>query len=791
LLLFFVASGCAALIYEVVWFHMLRLVVGASAVSLAIVLVSYMGGMCLGSLAFPRWVSPDHPPLRVYAYLEAGIAAFGVVLLGLLPLVGKLYFAVVGHGQPGIALRAFVCLLCLMPPTILMGATLPAIARCLDTTRTGMSRLGLFYMANLAGGVFGCLLAGFYLLRVYDSIVATVFAVSLNAGVAAIALAISSRARFRAPDASKLTLPSLAEHRTVYLVIALSGLTALGAQVVWTRLLGLALGGTVFSFTIILAIFLAGLGIGSSAGSLVARHARFPHVALGYCQLALVAAIPLAAHMISSEIPFWKLNPDFADSIFQRYAHDLVRTAVAILPATGLWGASFPLALAAAAGKGQEPGHLAGGVNAANTIGAIAGALLFGLVMIPAAGTTVSQQVLAVLSGGAALLMLGTHRAPELRENRAIAHAVAAALLIAGFAFLMIQLVPPVSGRLIAEGKRFAADDRRIEAFLFVGEGAINSVAVSDSPSSGTRSIHVGGKVMASTIRYDMRLQRMMGHLPVILHQNPKTALVVGFGAGVTAGSLVVHPEIERIVICEIEPLVPKAAKEYFGQANYNVLDDPRVEVIYDDARHFIATTNEQFDIITSDPIDPWMDGAAVLYSVEYYELAKERLRPGGIVAQWLPLYETDEASAKSELASFLQAFPEGTAWSSHIPRNGGTDLVMIGQVGPMKIDVEQLASRIEENPRLAQSLADVDLDYLITLLAAYFGRERDLAEWLEDAEINHEQSLRLQYLAGFSAARYEELEIYRSMAAYRRYPADLFIGPPGIRARVEARWSR
>jgi spermidine synthase len=296
---------------------------------------------------------------------------------------------------------------------------------------------------------------------------------------------------------------------------------------------------------------------------------------------------------------------------------------------------------------------------------------------------------------------------------------------------------------------------------------------------------------MASTIRHDMRLQRMLGHLPAIFHPNPKSVLIVGFGAGVTAGSFVVHPEIERIVICEIEPLVPKAGAPHFRTANHNLLDDPRVEVIYDDARHFLATTREQFDIITSDPIDPWMDGAAVLYSVEYYELAKQRLRPGGIVSQWLPLYESDLPSAKSELASFLEVFPEGTVWSSHIPRNGGTDLVMIGQVGALKIDVERVASRIEQNPRLAQSLADVDLNYLVTLLAAYFGRAPDLAEWLEDAQINHERSLRLQYLAGFSVERYEELEIFRSMARYRRYPEDIFIAPPEIGERVRARWSR
>jgi spermidine synthase len=791
LLLFFLASGCAALIYEVVWFQLLRLVVGASAISLAIVLTSYMGGMCLGSLAFPRWVSPQHPPLRVYAYLEAAIAAFGLALLGLLPIVGKIYFAIVGHGALSIALRAFVCLLCLLPPTMLMGATLPAIARCLSTTRSGISRIGLLYMANLAGGVAGCLLAGFYLLRLYDGIVATLFAVSLNVAVAATALWFSSRAGFRATDVSKLTLPSLIDHRTAYLVIALSGLTALGAQVVWTRVLGLILGGTVFSFTIILAIFLTGLGIGSSVGSIVARYVRSPLVGLGWCQLALVAAIPLAAHMVTSELPYWQLNPEFASSVFQRFTHDLVRCAVAILPATALWGASFPLALAAVARKGQEPGHLAGGINAANTIGAIAGALVFGVAMIPMVGSSISQQILAGLSGCAALLIFGTHNAAGMREERGIVRAVAATALIAAFVLLAIQVVPPVSGVVIANGRHAHKLDLVLEKILFAGEGRTSSIAVIDSPSNGSRSIHVGGKVMASTISEDMRLQRMMGHLPALLHPNPKTALVVGFGAGVTAGALLLHPEIERVVICEIEPLMLEVGGKFFASENYDVVDDPRVEVIYDDARHFIATTEEKFDIITSDPFDPWMDGAAVLYTVEYYELAKTHLRAGGIAAQWVPLYETDQPSIKSVLASFMQVFPLGTVWSTHIPRNGGFDLMTVGSVEAMEIDVDQFASRIERNPRLAQSLRDVDLGYLITLLATYFARGPDLEEWLEDAEINRDRSLRLQYFAGFSVETYKLPEIYRLMAPYRHYPEDLLIASPEIRQRVEARWSQ
>ncbi|MBW2231602.1 MAG: fused MFS/spermidine synthase [Deltaproteobacteria bacterium] len=281
----------------------------------------------------------------------------------------------------------------------------------------------------------------------------------------------------------------------------------------------------------------------------------------------------------------------------------------------------------------------------------------------------------------------------------------------------------------------------------------------------------------------------MLGHYPALFHPNAKSVLVVGFGAGITAGSLVLHPSIERIVICEIEPLVPRAAGEHFRVENYDVLNDPRVEVIFDDARHFIATTDETFDIITADPIHPWMDGSAVLYSTEYYELVKKRLATGGLMAQWVPVYETDEETVRSEIGTFMQVFPEGTLWSSHIPQLGGNDLVMIGRVGPMKIDVAELSARIERSPELRASLAEVDLGYMVTLLASYIGRGPDLSDWLEGAEINHERSLRLQYLAGMSYEVNRDREIYRAIAQHRTYPDTLFDAPKWIENRLKSLW--
>jgi len=808
LLLLFVGSGCAALIYEIVWFQLLRQVIGASAISLGILLTSYMGGLFLGSLAFPKFVSRRRNPLKVYAVLEIGIGAIGIAMLVLLPLVRFVYFGAVGYGYFGILLRAVICLICLLPPTILMGATLPAIARWMETTRSGISRVGLLYTANIVGAVAGCLLAGFYLLRVHDMLVATFVAAAINACIAVVALILAGRGkRFEAPAHDEETIaPAKAANPWVYVVIGLSGFTALGAEVVWTRLMSLLFGGTVYTFSLILAVFLLGLALGSAAGSFLARGVRRPGIALGWTQLLLVLAIPVGAFMITKELPFWYANPEFASDITARYSHDLLRAAVAMLFATILWGASFPLALAAIGRPGEDPGYLVGRVYAANTIGAILGSMAFSMFMIPAFGTHQAQQRLTLLCGLAALSMFISDRfAGGAGKGAPAANAAdgatgpdlltrvggwfgglelaGIAVVILVFTMTMVGLVPPVPDGLIAYG-RFVDDWDTVVAYHYVGEGMNASVAVSDWPEDDVRSFHVGGKVVASTRTVDMRLQRMLGHLPALFHGDVSSVLVVGFGAGVTAGSFVVHDEVERIVICEIEPLVVKAASEWLGPQNYYVVDDPRTELIFDDARHFIATTDEKFDLITSDPIHPWVSGSAALYSAEYYELVKQRLNPGGIVAQWLPLYETSEEAVKSSLATFMEAFPNGTVWNSDIFGNG-YDVVMIGQIEPTVLDMVELEERMLRNSKVRDSLAEVDLSAPLEILASYVGQGRDLQQWLADAEINRDRSLRLQYLAGLAIDTYMSDEIFGAMVAYRRYPDNIFRLPAHLESEL------
>ena len=798
LLLLFAASGCAALIYEIVWFQLLQLVIGSSAVSLGLLLGSYMGGLCLGSIAAPRVISSRliskrlspalRHPLRLYALIELGIGVLGIAVLFALPRLDWLYVAGVGHGLPGILLRGLVAALCLLPPTLLMGASLPVIARCLETTPKGVSWLGFLYGANIGGAVFGCLLAGFYLLRVYDMAKATYIAAAVNTAAAAVALALASRMTWSLHPADEPR--SFARPPgcwPVYVAIGISGLCALGAEVIWTRLLSLLLGATVYTFSIILAVFLVGLGIGTGVGSLIARTTARPRFALGCCQLLLAAAAAWTAYTLGHSVPYWPINPLLAKSPWFNFEVDLMRCVWTIFPATCLWGASFPLALAAASAPGQDAGELVAEVYAANTVGAIVGAAGFSLFLIPWIGTQHSQQALILLCAIAALLVLmplrvssrasgdfgNQRREPALGTRGAVGLGVSIAAAI-----LLAWSVSGVPWLAVAYGRRIslATSPGRL---LYMGEGMNASVVISE-PEEGKRYFHVSGKVEASTESYDMRLQRMLGHLPALLHSKPRSVLVVGFGAGVTAGTFVKHPGIERIVICEIEPLIPPAATRYFARENYNVLRDPRTKVVYDDARHFILTSRDKFDIITSDPIHPWVKGTSTLYSKEYFELVKAHLNPGGVVTQWVPLYESDLDTVKSELATFFDVFPAGTIWGNDIDGQG-YDTVLLGQAEPSRVDLDQLQQRLAraDHQPVAESLHDVAFWSGADLLATYAGRASDLRSWLEHAEINHDVNLRLQYLAGMGLNFDQPAFIYNQILSYRRFPEDLFIGSP------------
>jgi spermidine synthase len=818
LILLFVGSGCAALIYEIVWFQLLQLVIGSSSISLGILLGTFMGGMCLGSLLLPRVISARQHPLRVYAYLELGIGGLAILILFAMPLIGGIYVAGAGSGIAGIIFRGIIAGICLLPPTMLMGATLPAISRWVTATPEGIAWLGFFYGGNIAGGVLGSLSAGFYLLRVHDVTTATFAGVALNVAVGLLALMFAMAARYDAtPDRIGFAPPAGDDRETpqrqhaflvthtgrqgdwaVYVTIALSGMTALGAEVIWTRILSLLFGGTVYTFALILAVFLVGLGIGSTVASGFLRGAVNPRRSLGWCQLCLCGAFGWAAYQLNVSLPYWPINPSIATTPWFTFQLDLVRCLWVVLPGAILWGASFPLALAALAPESRSEADaavLAGSVYAANTVGAIAGSLVASFVLIPWIGSQHAQQVLVIVSAVAALLMLEPSYAKGTAETTGHAEAkgggawnlggtavLAVAMVAAG---LLARSIPALPGILVAYG-RYAATRVGQADIIYVGEGINASVAVSEL-SNGVRNYHNAGKVQASSEPQDMRLQRMLGHLTTLIPDNPKKVLVIGCGAGVTAGAVSIDPAVEHETIAEIEPLVPRVVSTYFAQHNFDVVRNPKVHVRIDDARHFVETTDEKFDAITSDPLDPWVKGAAMLYTREFFEMAKQHLNPGGAVTLFVQLYESNTEAVKSEIATFLEAFPNGIVWGN-TNEGKGYDLVLLGQVNPTKIDVDKVQEKLQrpEYAPMAQSLREIGMSSAVDLFATYAGRKPDLQAWLKDAQINHDSNLRLQYLAGLGLNLYQADVIYADMLRYvSKMPEDLFIASDATKQRL------
>ncbi len=782
LLLLFVGSGCAALIYEIVWFQMLELFVGSSSVSIGVLLGTFMGGMCLGSFLLPRLISERHHPLKVYALLEIGIGVIGLLLLLVLPLIGHVYTAWGGYGVFGYLLRGIVASVCLLPPTLAMGATLPAVARWVQTTPSGVSWLGFFYAGNIAGAVMGTLLAGFYLLRVYDMNVATYVAAAINFAVGALGLLLAARTRSTAdlPDPlipnpelipnPQSPIPEEGHRVAVYVAIALSGFCALAAQVIWTRLLSLLFGASTYTFSLILAVFLIGLGIGSSIGSILARSIDRPRVALGWCQLLNVGAMAWSAYMLMQSLPYWPINTSISTSIWYNFQLDFVRAFWAVLPGPILWGASFPLALSAVAKRGQDPGRLVGGVYAANTVGAIAGSVVASLILVYWFGSQRAQQVLMIVSGVSGLLLLAPAELSSTPSRRPLPWLAPALLVIAlGVAAFLIRTVPQIPGILVAYGRYAATWVGQEGDIFYVGEGLSSSVAVSRFGGS-IMNYHNAGKVQASSQPQDMRLQRMLGHFTTLVPKNPKQVLVIGCGAGATAGAVSIDQKVESLIIAEIEPLVPRVVSEHFGEHNFHVVRNPKTHVVIDDARHFLLTTDEKFDAITSDPLDPWVKGAATLYTREFFELAKSKLNPGGTVTLFVQLYESTPEAVKSEIGTFFEVFPNGVIWgNTHQGR--GYDTVLMGTVDPPHFNVDEWEARLNspEYAAVKESLREISIYSAIDLFANYAGRAADMKAYLADAQINSDRDLRLQYLAGLGLNLYQSGPIYSEILRHKK----------------------
>ncbi|MEM8734287.1 MAG: hypothetical protein AAGG44_08695, partial [Planctomycetota bacterium] len=434
------------------------------------------------------------------------------------------------------------------------------------------------------------------------------------------------------------------------------------------------------------------------------------------------------------------------------------------------------------------------------------------VLVIPLAGTLNAQYGLLILTWVTVLVCIAGLRTPRdaqpkpaTDESGSVASrsgrprlAWAIGLLATGASLAAGWTLREIPWSVIAYG-RYAATWERIlqpgivrsdevaefpgsasEFCIMTGEGRNVTVAVTQE-RSGVKKFHGGGKVQASSSYEDMRLQRMLGHIPALVHENPKDVLVIACGAGVTAGSFLPHPEVEKVVICDIEPLVPTKVTPHFAEQNFDVVGEAnadRVDIHYDDGRHFIRTTDMKFDIITSDPIDPWVKGCASLNTVEYYQMCREHLKPGGIMALWMPLYESDAETLKSVIATFYEVFPNGVLWTNDYEKEG-YDAVLFGQVEGTRIDLQAVQERLNkpDQARVVRSLKDIGFESVEELFATYAGDASSMREWSAGAQLNTDQNLRLQYLAGLSLNSYISAGLLDGILEHYEFPKELFEG--------------
>lgn len=795
----FFLSGAAALIYEVTWARALALVFGGSHLAVATVLTVFMGGLALGSALMGRRADQTARPLRLYGALELGIAACGALFMLLVDryagAYGPLARAVGEHPTGLTAVRVALAAAAMIVPTTLMGGTLPVLSRlAAGTAHEARRQVAWLYAVNTLGAMTGVLLAGFVLLRALgaDRTAAVAVAANVAVGVAALVRGRGGRVEMASAPAVASAGPvgeaprvETWPSRFALGGIALGGLCALGYEVLWTRTLTMAVGTSAYSFAIMLAAFLGGITAGSAAcGAWLARRreadrgqARGPILAFGLVEAAMGLAA-LATTALMSRLPEHAirlqglLGGGEATPASRHLAAAVVAVAFMFAPAF-LSGAAFPLAAAVVTATRRRVGRSVGDTALFNTVGAILGSGLAGFALVQVWGVERGLLLLVVVNFGTGAVIAARAAGRGAALATAVAAVAALGALAAGGARNLLW--NPRYFAIFANNQRELFESReRIERgleivdVLYYHEGVNETISVI-RPLGGDQAFIVNGRSEATTVRADMQCQYVLGHVPMLLHPDPKRVFVLGSGSGMTLGATTLHPEAESITLAEIETGVLPATRT-FAPWNHAALDHPKVRVVHNDGRNFLAVTGERFDVITADPIHPWSGGAAYLYTDEYFRLAASRLAPGGIIAQWLPLYELTPEDVGTVVRTFARRFPHVLVWLTW------WDAELIGSDRPFAIDPATMARRAAAAP-VAADLAAINMQGAEGLLDYCLMGTRGAVAYAQAVagRVNTDDNLFLEFSAPRSIGRPELMaENMAALIEHRETPPEL-----------------
>ena len=733
LFLFFL-SGAAGLMYQVVWMRKLVLILGTTSQAVSTVLAVFMGGLALGSWLLGRRGDRARSPLALYGWMELGIAALGFLSAFVLDALIDVYAGARRawdlSGPTLGLLRIGLASAVLLVPTTLMGATLPVLVRGVTAALERVGRqVGVLYAVNTLGAAAGTLLAGFFLVEAAGLRVTTYTAASLNlvAGLGALALArtlATNRAEGPreggAPPTSLAPVnPGLA--RLVLFAFGVSGFLALAYEVLWTRYLIYVVGqNSTYAFSTMLATLLAGIVLGSALGAWLADRSRAPVMLLGAVLVLLGAAALGTVGVMGALVRERQVGGGGETWLAATVASFLRCTAVLIIPTT-LSGLTFPLVARIYATRRDHLGGDVGRAYAVNTLGAILGALAGGLLVLPLLGLRHGLSALAavdVLMG--MVLILGA------RDGRRALRTALATGAVAALAFGAVALQGDPQLEILRR------DGREV---LFYEDGPESSVGVART-GAGDIQLYVDGDAQASTEWKDQIHLRLLGHLPALLHPDPADGLVVGFGGGITSGCLAQHP-LERIDVVELSPAVRRWAV-HWEERNHDPLGDSRVNLIRDDGRNFLLSTDRQYDVITSDPIDPDDAGVTSLYSREYYELVRAHLREGGVAVQWMTAhYEPDVY--RTLVRTFQSVFPHTTLWFAYYTT------VLIGLRDGPQATFDDMRLRLAD-PKVRESLAVIGLERPESVISLLFAGPDEVRALAGVGPLNTDDRPRVEY---------------------------------------------
>jgi spermidine synthase len=810
LYILFLCSGAAGLIYELVWVRELIFVFGGTTYAITTVLVAFMAGLGFGSYFAGRWCYRLTRPGRVYGTLEIGIGLYALIVPFLLKLAVPLYHALYTPlaDWPWVLNLVRFCLggLMLLVPTMCMGATLPVLVRYVSLQGRALGQsVGQLYGINTFGAVLGTVGAGFWLIPTLGLLHTTWTAAAINIaiGIAAINLlhrpvtdgALGARRESRSsgakPAAGKTPRPAARQQespwlrRTVLIGFAVSGFAAMVYQITWTRALIMSVGSTTYAFTCILAAFILGLALGSLAIARWVDRWKSPAIAFGVLELliGLVAVVIVPIHGRIPLVVETLVNRHYMNYDALLTWQFLLIIAVTFVP-TFLMGAIFPLVIRALAAKGDEPGAATGRAYLVNTLGTIAGSFLAGFVLIRSDMLGVQNSIIlaSVLNGlvGVALLTLARPAAGRAFVRRAAVPGIAV-LLILGVGLGAGRWDPHIltAAPFMMRGSSAAPRD-----IVYYGEGVDVTVSVEhpkDAPQVLT--LRVNGKPDASTVVSDMVTMLLLGHLPALLHPEARSACMVGLGSGISLAALGCHPSFERLDCVEISDDVIKAAA-CFAPYTYNVLTrDPRVHMILADGRNHLQLTDQVYDLIITQPSNPWMAGISNLFTREYFELGRSRLSEHGLMAVWLQGYKSSVQDFQMIVRTLFDVFGHVSLWEL-----AEQDYLMIASRQPQHVRYEDFARRFRV-PTVRADLYRVSIRWPADVLGRYVTSDEPLREWVRDAPVHTDDNALLE----FSAPRHmyeSQGKIAQALLPLQRPVLDDLLTdpvlPPGLAAQVD-----